>query len=645
MLVALSLVPLALVIALVVDQGQLLADRRAAKALGDVAAHAGVSRMAFGPWAGVCRARQYLLANANGWSSFDPGSEGWSNAAATPTSYATSPCPANPLTPDVTPCSPGNPATWARLRATAAAGAVTVEIQSGYAMPDPRFGEDVGRGDPGDPARGSCDNLAVVITRLRAPSFAQVAGFTAKTVRVRSVGRLNSIETVEFIAALHLLEEHKCNVLQTGGANTRVIAQPYGDYPGTIQIDSADDSGSCPSPILNAQATSGGPSVVACSANSLNADCLSGTGTRKSRIGLYALNFNKPAAEMTTSYPSTYGDAPAIASPRTGRTFADRRFRQNVIDLETEAASVIDGNGGKPPGCGAVVLNQCTGNGRTWLVLQPLDCSSLAVFFAVPGRSQAQNVWFNCDLNVNAPVTLAAPSSFVVVTGQLTVREPFTITDPRKVYVGGRASGNKVGVDVSGGTFSVNPGSAAACSGRVGPGSTTRMVLGNGSFKVASGATVRLCQTFVDLASGFAKVPSTDGTPPCQTAACIGYTGTISVSSGSLLDWSAPNEITGRLPSAVELATTNQFEDLALWTEAGGNSHGITGNGSTRMSGAFFLPNADSFNLAGGGSLPVYLSAQFIATTMKVTGGATVSLVPNPLDSIPTAVYNTLLVR
>jgi hypothetical protein len=63
------------------------------------------------------------------------------------------------------------------------------------------------------------------------------------------------------------------------------------------------------------------------------------------------------------------------------------------------------------------------------------------------------------------------------------------------------------------------------------------------------------------------------------------------------------------------------------------------------MAGAFFLPNADAFNLAGNGSLPVYLSAQFIATSMKVTGGATVNLVPNPFDSIPTFVYNILLVR
>ena len=646
LLVTLSIFPIAMIAAIVLDHGQLRTDQRSNKGIADLAAHAGVSRLAFGPWAGVCRARQYLVGNASGFTAFDVGSEAWSNAATPPVAYPSNPCPANTLTPDVTPCAPNNPATWAKLTATARNGNVTIEIQSGYAMPDARFSEDAGRGDTGNPAKGSCDNLAVILTERRAPSFAQVAGFSSTTTHARSVGRLNSIETVDFVAALQLLEEHKCDVLQTGGANTRVIAQPFGDYPGTIQIDSADDAGSCPSPIINGQATSGGPSILACSTNSTQGDCLPGTGTRSSRIGMYALNFSRPASEMTSGYPSTYGDTAAQASPRTGRTFADKRFRQNVSNLDAQAQTVLTGNSGKPPGCGLILLNSCTGSdGRQWLVLQQVDCNLSTFFTLVPSRSAAQNVWFNCDLNVGNTLSLTAADSYVVITGQLTVGGTFTIKDPRQLFIGGRATGNKVGVDISGGTLNVNRGTTSACSARTGAGHATRMVLGNGSFKVGSGAAVRMCQTFLELASGYGKVPATDGTSPCQTATCSTYTGTISVSSGSTVDWSAPNEISGRLPSATELTTTNQFEDLALWTEAGGTANGITGGGSTNMSGAFFLPNADSFNLAGGGDLPVVLSAQFIATSMKVTGGATVSLVPNPLDSIPTSVYNTLLVR
>ncbi len=643
---ALVVVVLAVVVALVVDLGQLRSDRRTNKSVADVAARAGISRLSYGPWAGVCQARRYLLQNAKGFSSFDPGSETWSNAATPPTVYSSTPCPVNPLTPDTTPCAANNPATWARLQATALGGRVTIEIQAGYAMPDSRFTEDSGRGDVGDPAFGSCDNLAVILTQDRELLFAPVIGVASGESRVRSVGRLNAVETLEFVAALQLLEENNCNVLQTGGAGTRVVSQPLGTYPGTIQIDSAADSGSCPAPILNGQATAGGPSIVACSTNSTNPICQSGTGDRPSRIGIYALNFSRPPGYITSGYPDTYGDRAAVGSPRTGRKFADRRYRANVDTFDESVKGVLTGNSGRPPGCASVVDNACTGNGLTWLVLQQTDCNNLVAFFLVPGRSSAQNIWFNCDLSVGSPLTLSAADSYMVVTGQLQVTSTFTVSDPRKLYIGGRATGNKIGLDLGGGgVLTVNNGGQLTCQTRTQVGKVTRMVVGNGSMNVASASTARLCQTFVLMASGYDKIPATDGTSPCKTTACSTYTGTVSISSGGFVDWSSPNEIRDRQPTANELATTNQFEDLALWTEAGGNGNSMAGGATTSMAGSFFLPNADSFNLAGGGALPVYLSAQFIATSMKVTGNATVNLVPNPIDSIPTSIYTVLLVR
>lgn len=384
--------------------------------------------------------------------------------------------------------------------------------------------------------------------------------------------------------------------------------------------------------------------MLACSTNSTNGDCKPGTGTRPSRIGVYAANFNKPASIIATAYPSTYGDTAVTGSPRTSRKYTDQRYRRNVADLDQNVKSVLTGNGGLPPGCTLVLLNSCTGNGVTWLVVTALDCGTLGVFFAVPGRTAAQHIWFNCDLTVNAPLTLTGANAYVVVRGNLTVSSTFSILDPRKVYVGGQSTGNKIGLDVTGGTLNMNAAGNSLCSARTGAGHANRFVVANGTFKVGSGGTARICQTFVYLASGYDKVPATDGTVPC---ACSTWNapGLVNIGSGSNLDWSAPNEITGRLPGAEELATTNPFEDLALWTEAGGNGHSMSGGATTRMAGVFFLPNANSFNLAGGGSLPIDLSAQFVSTTLKVTGGATVNLVPNPEDSIPVTIYTTLLVR
>lgn len=644
LLVALISVSALLMVGLVLDGGQLRLDRRVSKGVTDMAARAGVSRLAFGPWSGVCKAREFLLGNAKGFTSFDAGSETWSTAAGAV--IGSNPCPAVAFAADTVPCAPNAPATWAKLQATAGSGRFTVEIQSGYALPDARFPTDTDLGDTGASDMGSCDNLAVILTERQESRFAQIRGPASTNVRVRSVGRLNATQTLDFVAALQLLERNKCNVLQVGGNGTRVIAQPYNSYPGTIQIDSAGDVGSCPSPILNSQATSGGPAVLACSVQSTNPDCRRGTGDRVSRVGIYAINFNKPEAIVSTGYPTTYGDTKAVASPRTGRKFTDLRYRQNVYNLDQDAKSVLTANNGLPPGCSSVSLltSQCTGNGLTWLVVQ--DCSSLGTFFtAVLGRTAMQNIWFKCDLNVTTPLTLSAANSYIVVTGKLAVNSTFTITDPRKVYIGGEAAGNKIGLDLTGsGTLNMNTGGLSSCSLRTDAGHANRLVVGNGAFKVASGFTARLCQTFTFLASGWNKVPSTNGTVPCGTS-CSTYSGTIEVTAGAAVDLSAPNEITGRLPEAAELLTTNPFEDLGLWVEAGGANNGLTGGAATKLRGVFFLPNADPFTLAGGGSLPIDLSAQFVSTSLKVQGGATVNLVPNPEDSIPVTIYTTLLVR
>lgn len=646
-LYAFAMVPMIMVLALVIDLAHLRLDRRHNRAVADAAARAAVAHLPSGPWPAACKARDYVLTNL-GALSFDPASETWSSASTPPITRAASPCVSTATSPSLPTCSANAPSTWARLRATALGGRVTVEIQTGYVLPDARFAEDARTSDAGEPAQGSCDNVAVIITERRTPALAGMLGFGDNTTRIRSVGRLNTTVNLEYVAALQLLEQHRCDVLQTGGANTRVIVQPLEEHPGIIQIDSAGDAASCPQPIINGQATSGGPSVVACSTVSPLSDCQPGTGSRPSRVGVYALGLGRPSSDVATSFPTTYGDTAAVASPRSGRIRADARYRQSIGTLDATAKAVLTGNGGLPPGCTVVVANTCVGNGLLWLVLRQADCDSLPLFFSVIGRVAGQHVWFDCDLQVSSRLSLTAANSFVVITGNLTVSSRFNIDDPRGVYIGGRATGNRIGLSAGGTSAELginNLGSGNGCSSRTGAGHTTVIVVGDGSFHLTSGAKAHLCQTFVYLASGYGKVPASDGTAPCPAGACTNYLGTVTVSSGSNLDWSAPNEISGRQPTATELATANSYEDLALWTEAGGSGNGLSGGAATSLSGIYFMPNADSFNLAGNGSLPIRLSAQFISTSLKVTGGAVLYLVPNPQDSIQVLIYTTLLVR
>jgi hypothetical protein len=658
-LTALALSVIVAFVALVVDLGQLRTNRRLDKSIADMSVRAGLGILNLGPWSGVCRAAGYLKENAPAFSGFDAGTEKWWQLGSPLNQLTSSPCVSTSSAPFINLCFASalglpNTSTWGRLTATAANGRFSIEIQSGYALPDPRFPEDqLALADTGDPMKGACDNLVVIITERTEPFFAQALGASARTTTIRSVGRISDLVSEEYSPALLLLERDGCNVLEVTGSNSRVFAQPYLQYSGVIQLDSANRSG-CASnqAVLNGTSTSSGPGIVVCSAKTFNPTpgCNLALGDKPSRIGMYALNFYPPGAHATTPYPTHYGDTLAIRGARSGRDPIDRVYRKNIVALDAEANAVINGNSGRPPGCAAVVNNACTGNGRTWLVLGTNDCRN--PLFFTPTRLLAQNIWFGCDLDpsdltlLGLPLVLAGLNSYVVVTGTLTVRSTFSILDPRTVFIGGTASGgNPRGLEIlNGGNFNLgNPVPGAPCVVNPAVLKSTRLVVGKGALYMTSGAIAHLCGTFAFLASGYGKVPATDDTAPCSSP-CGTYSGQVSIGSGATVDWIAPNQVTTRRPTTEEILSTNPYEDLGLWTEAGG-AQNMSGGGTGHMTGVFFLGNADAFTLTGGAGANIVLSAQFISRTMKVAGGATINLVLNPIDSVPVIVYQMALIR
>ena len=655
------------VAALVLDLSQLRVDRRVNKSVADSAVRAGLSLLHLGPWSGVCRAREYLKTNAR-----FPDLEGekWFQLGNPISTLTSSPCLNTSGAPFKNLCLPGELGvprmdTWGRLTATAGGGRYSIEIQSGYAMPDPRFPEDVvSAADTGDMLKGSCDNLVVVIKQTRPPMFGGIVDGADKTTTIRSVGRISNIDTGDYNPALLLLERKGCSVLTTSGNGARVIAQPYLDHPGVIQIDSADEPGPCSSnqAVMRGSPSASGPSIVACSASLLTPSpgCYTATADKPGRVGIHALNFPRPSNDyVTTPYSTgwtqtTYGDVRAVPSAQSGRTLIDRPYRETVAALDQDASSVINSNGTggskRPPGCSTVTNSRCLGTDGQWLVLNQTDCDSYATFFTSlldPGRAAMPRIWFDCNLSVTSSLllplglTLSALDSFVVVTGTLSVTGTFAITDPRKVYIGGSGAGPAIGLDVgNSGNFNVgNPVPGVDCPATPMRRYTT-LVVGEGSFKIGSGGVGHLCGTFVLMANGYGTTPATDGTAPCACA----YKGAVDIGSGAKIDWSAPNLITLQRPTDLDRENTSPFEDIALWTEAGGSGSRVSGGGSSRMSGVYFLGNADAFTLAGGAGTTV-LSAQFIARRMVVTGNSTVNLVINPLNSLPLLVWQLVLVR
>jgi hypothetical protein len=639
---AIAMTVLLTIAALVIDLGQLRTDRRVNKSVADTAARAGVGVLSDGPWAGVCRASAYVRANARE-GSFDAGSEQWFRMNAPTSALAANPCSNTGVAPYTTPCQSDQPGTWGRLTATLSGGLVSVEIQSGYAMPDGRFAEDL---KAPDDSGSACDNLSVIVKEQRTGVFSGIVGGQQSTT-IRSVARQDQSATLSEVPALLLLEQRRCAVLTVTSANGRVVAQPSGNQAGVMQIDSAADTGVCTSnqAALNGKETSGKPSILACSASATPIDgaCTASSVEKPSRIGVYGLKVPHPPNVYVTSGPGTYGDTTAVGADPVGRGVVDEVYRENVEKLDGTAKVLLNGDP-KPPGCSTVVGNACTDtNGATWLVLNSTECGAYGTFFTA-ARAASPRIWFGCDLTVStSALTLTGAGATVVVSGALSVRAPFSIIDPSRVYIGGRTGGDKTGLGIgNGGNLSIGkPNSDTSCpvSGRA---KYTAMVVGNGAFDIGSSGTIHLCGTSVFMASGFGKVPTVDGTDNCSSP-CNTYLGTLKVSSGAVLDWSAPNLIKDRRPTDEDLVTS-PLEDLAFWTEAGTDTNGVSGGASTKMGGVFFLGNADRFTLAGGGGI-VNLSAQFVARRMEVTGGAVVNLVPNPFDSVPIISYELALVR
>jgi hypothetical protein len=114
------------------------------------------------------------------------------------------------------------------------------------------------------------------------------------------------------------------------------------------------------------------------------------------------------------------------------------------------------------------------------------------------------------------------------------------------------------------------------------------------------------------------------------------------MSGTAAADWTAPNQL-ATSPTKSDFATY-PFEDIALWTESSVNAF-VKGQGSNRTEGVFFTPNsAVTFNGQGTQSVP--LNAQFICRTLTISGQGTLSLKPNPADSITSSIAGpTALIR
>lgn len=108
------------------------------------------------------------------------------------------------------------------------------------------------------------------------------------------------------------------------------------------------------------------------------------------------------------------------------------------------------------------------------------------------------------------------------------------------------------------------------------------------------------------------------------------HDGYFSVSGGSPPIWTSPSE--------------GPFAGLAVWSEKSSGKYKINGGASMNLEGVFFTPEAASLNISGGAPV-IPQRAQFVSYRLAVSGGASLTLSPNPDLSVTLAPDAPLLIR
>lgn len=595
-MVALTLASFVIVAAMVLDFGLARLDRQANKAAADSAVAAGMRGLDGGTgevfsYRGVCDAIEYLKANRP-----ELGSLGWSGCDGSNDSVV---------------CVPGNPLTYARFEQTVTDGDNTyiVQIRLPYTEADLlEFDEETKTtlaSDRGDPTQAGCDQIGVNITQNRDPGLGSLATAGDIGSKIRSVGRVVIGEEGQGAVALLLLEREDCQSINTDGTNAKVLVKGTPTMPGMIHTDSLGNGDGCNSgsKVYNGNHTDG--IVAEASQDGL----LPGLLTTRALSGVAGANPDN----ATDPIPEVYGGPYPPGTSPDGRQLITRRPVDNRY-LEAVRLAQADGHAksswtpADAAAAGWTVSTDCN--------LTPLEMAATRLYVNCPGNPGFKKA------NVILPLATDVIFNGIVSADNL------DLPMAERVYVRGDwGAGVPTGFQVTP-SFRMHHFGAATCSETATGNSANRAVffLGGGQFKSSNtNALLQMCNTTMIIGGGQVGswLPGDAGEDPVDNSS----TGRIQITGGSQ-DWTAPNSTS----DAADQSLWDQLEDLALWTEAYG-AHTIAGGGSMHLSGVFMLPEANPFNIKGGGLQDVD-NSQYIARKLNVTGGGTLTMMPNPNDVV-----------
>lgn len=587
--------------AIVVDLGQLRADKRESRSAADTAVLAAAADLGIGPYDPLKACRTALAFTIDNLRLGTP----------TPSTAPADPCAAlDPDGPFVNPTAscPLQPnSASAQVVGTGVMIKVTWPVPAGsflLTQPDGKPGSSPRPSDPAfDGTASGCDRLGIAITRTRSFGLSAALGASNGVTSARSVARATfDSGGGDLFYPLVILDPISCYGLNiTGG--TKVLVKNKNDIPGRIGLDS---NGTATSNAGNSDSCGPGSAVIV-DADGTNGLIEARPGSLGSTAAIEIFGPDSmPAKAFQSSDIPCAGTNPCV---RPKPTVSQQRITRLPFDKLFNCASTCpDGSPEKAYvdrfGAQATAMTAVSAAASGWTVITGSACNT-------PPPAGALRYFVNCNPYKVGGVYVFPAGATVIIKGDLVVENA--------------------------GCLVINA-DASPCATAPSTSPSPTYLPTNGMLSVlgdvkstGAGPRMFLPQTFLHQ-------------PIISSRFNGGF--------GGVISWSAPfvdPALASSCPSGQPVGSippVGCFRNLAFWTEApSGNTSPavITGGGVLRLEGTFFLGNA-KLKLSGGSLIDVE-NAQFVAKRIEATGGSLLTFIPNAERTTPVPRRGVTLVR
>jgi hypothetical protein len=437
-----------------------------------------------------------------------------------------------------------------------------------------------------------CQRMRVLISSTQQSIFAAVLGVSTLSA-IRSATARPWPVGAQKTPALWLLDPTGCTSLAVSGGSQVTVGTDT--VPGVLTVDS--DGSTCSSNQHTISSSGAGTLLTA----------VPTSGSDSGVIQLYALPPTATNCVGTACDPSDVSNGRISPQPI---SVSARATRSRVDDIYNCHSTY-------PTYHGITLASNCDPSTTPPYIdnLKAAIGVSGAPAVPAPGTYQQWSTLYSCQApsgttSVSGNWWIDCPSGLSIGNGSnVEFQNGNVVFDKGFSMTGGTLKFNTTNTTTSLPAGCVPPAVLTPCIGNASAGASF-VYLRDGDLNI-TGGTLTANHTMVYSASGYVKV---NASPPT---------------------WLAPTE--------------GPFSYLGLWSDMSSTSNNtgkfsMAGGGGVQLSGVFFTPEAAPFRLSGGGTWGQQ-NAQFISNQLQVNGGGTLTMAPDPTNSVKAPTLAGTLIR